>query len=318
MRSSLAVLFLAVCACGSDDAPGAVDRLELEPAAADVAVEIGATVDQAYAVIAVRGTTRTDVTAGCGLTVDPGFGTFAGGVLTVPARGGRATVTATCPDGVATGSLQVTVTGRVIAPGAPADAPAIFAGATATTDAVRTPLIEYPLDKAVSPRNIPPIEAQYTRAGNDLFHVALSSSFATIHIYTAEAESLLTEADWAAVAQTAAGEDLAFVVEGLLQADPAVKFTSSTTTVTMSTDTIDQTAIYWWSSNQEKILTQVFGQTDAPDDVKAECTSCHALSRSGNADRLQPVRQRELRPAGARLPQVQPDHARVGRDGQRE
>ena len=283
MRSSLAVLFLAVCACGSDDTNlGAVDRLELEPAAADVAVELGATVDQPYAVIAVRGTTRTDVTAGCGLTVDPGFGTFAGGVLTVPARGGRATVTATCPDGVATGSLQVTVTGRVIAPGAPADAPAIFAGATATTDAARTPLIEYPIAGAISPRNVPPVEAQWTTAGNDLFHLRLASRFLAVDVYTPSPEAMLPADAWRVITTTAAGDTLDFAVEALAQTAPTVKYVAPPVSITMSNDTIDETAIYWWASSSGAIMSQNFGATTPPTVVKDQCTSCHSMSRNGN------------------------------------
>jgi hypothetical protein len=282
------MLSFGVLACGTskggdgDAGPGTFESIVVDPASVTLDVPLGGTATQDYRVFGVTGSAQTEITAACSLGLDDaGFGSFAAATLSANPRGGKTTVLAACGTQTGTGELTINLRGDVIGPGAPANAAELFGNASAGTDAVRTPLIEYPLDKAVSPRNIPPIEAQYTRAGNDLFHVALSSSFATIHIYTAEAESLLTEADWAAVAQTAAGEDLAFVVEGLLQADPAVKFTSSTTTVTMSTDTIDQTAIYWWSSNQEKILTQVFGQTDAPDDVKAECTSCHALSRSG-------------------------------------
>jgi len=278
---------MSIAACGSrggngDDATGMYDSIELDPPFATLTVPLGGTVTQDYVVWGVSGDDKTDITAKCALDVqDRSFGEFADATITVVPHGGKTSVLAACGESQGTSQLIVNLTGSVIGPGAPGNAAQLFEAATATTDVAKTPAIEYPIDKAVSPRNIPPVEVQYTTAANDLFHVTLSSSFATIDIYTSAAEVLLSATDWAAVAQTAAGENLSFIVEGMLQADPTKKYVSTTTLVTMSTDTIDQTAIYWWASSQGSILTQNFGETDAPDVVKDRCTSCHSVSRSG-------------------------------------
>jgi hypothetical protein len=87
---------------------------------------------------------------------------------------------------------------------------------------------------------------------------------------------------WEAVAGSAAGENLLITVEGLLQSSPGVRFKSAPVTLTMSHDTIDKTAIYYWASSQGNLMTQVFGETTAPTAVKGDCTSCHSVSRSGS------------------------------------
>ena len=207
---------------------------------------------------------------------------MSGATVTVSGRGGKTDVIATCDTLSAAGVLVINLEGTVVAPGAPANAADLFDNATVTTDAARTPGIEYPLDKAVSPRNIPSVEVQYTAAGNDLFHVTMSSQFAMIHIYTPAREAMLSESEWATLANTAAGENLTFAVEGLAQAAPATKYVATPALVTMSTDTIDQSAIYWWASSQGSVMSQTFGEADAPDLVKDNCTSCHSVSRQGS------------------------------------
>jgi hypothetical protein len=279
-------LAVSVTGCGSrgngDDENATYDSIEIDPPFATLTVPLGGTATQDYVVWGVSGDDKRDITSQCALDVqDHAFGEFTAATITVNPHGGKTSVIAACLELQGSAALIVNLTGSVIGPGAPANAAQLFEDAVATTDAAKTPAIEYPLDKAVSPRNIPPIEVQYTTAANDLFHVTLTSSYATIHIYTPAAEALLGEVDWRAVAQTAAGENLSFVVEGLFQADPSKKYVSPPTLVTMSTDTIDQTAIYWWASSQGSIMTQVFGETDTPAVVKDSCTSCHSVSRSG-------------------------------------
>jgi hypothetical protein len=83
------------------------------------------------------------------------------------------------------------------------------------------------------------------------------------------------------VAPTAADDAIAITVEGLVKAQPAVKYQSAPVTLKMSHDTINNSAIYYWASSQGSLLSQTFGQTNAPSKVKADCTACHSLSRAG-------------------------------------
>lgn len=284
MRYLLLAVVLGACgsSSGGDDAEGDISRIEVEPAFADVTVLLGGSATQDYVVYGVTASGRRDITSTCALAIDGTFGTFTGATVTVGPRGGKTPITAAC--GTLTGEavLNINLTGEVIQPGAPTGAPGLFGNAMPGADAARTPLVEYPLDGAVSPRNMPPIEVQWTAAANDLFRVTLQSTFVTIDIYTTNIDTLLTEADWTNILESTAGDNLAITVEGLSQAAPGFRFKSSTTTVRIARDTIDRTAIYWWASSQGNIMSQTFGSLSAPSLVKDDCTSCHSVSRSGS------------------------------------
>jgi Tol biopolymer transport system component len=180
----------------------------------------------------------------------------------------------------AQGVLTVNLEGSlVVGPGTPPNAADIFGNATLTTDAARSPLIQYPIDKAVSPKNIPSIEFQWTAAGNDLFHVALRSSFAKVDVYTTAVEALMTTPDWESLVGSVAGENLAITVEGLAQAAPATKYASSLTSLVVTNDSIRRPSLR--ASSQGNIMSQTFGDPTPPALVKDQCTSCHSVSRNG-------------------------------------
>jgi hypothetical protein len=276
-------LVCALSACGSNggDDSGDYMSIEVEPAFATVTVPLGSTTTQDYKVYGVNPSGKTDITAKCTLGMDPDFGNFTAATATVLPRGGKTTITAACPDmQMGTAILGVNLVGDVVVPPAPSDAPGKFGSATVGTDAARTPVIEYPLERAVSPRNMPPIEAQWTTTGNDLFHITLTSSFVSINIYTTSPEAQLSDKDWENVLASSAGETLVYVVEGLAQATPDVKFVSSPRTIVIARDIIDKTAIYYWASSRGNIMEQTFGATTQTL-VKDGCTSCHTVNRSG-------------------------------------
>jgi len=281
-RGWLGALVLVFACGGSGDGPGDFTSIELDPPTASLTVPLGGSATQRYRVYGVDGSARTDITSSCTLEIDPSFGTAADATVTVLPRGGKTTVVATCGMQRGQALLAVNLIGRVvIGPNTPANAPDLFDLATPATDPARAPVIEYPLDRAVSPRNIPSVEVQWTPAGSDLFHVALSSTFAAIDVYTSEREAMLTPADWDALLGSVAGEDLGIVVEGLAQAAPTTKFASTRTAITVTHDNIDRTAIYYWASSQGNIMSQVFGDPAPPGLVKDDCTSCHSVSRNG-------------------------------------
>ncbi|MDQ3340324.1 MAG: hypothetical protein M4D80_34630 [Myxococcota bacterium] len=284
MRVLVGLLFV-VSGCGGNsggDDGLDFDHIEIEPSFANVTVELGKTVAQPYIVYGVNGSKKQDITARCGLDVDANFGSFTGPTLTIRAHGGKTTVDARCGTLAGQGVLTVNLEGSlVVGPNTPPNAADIFGNATLTTDAARSPLVEYPIDKAVSPKNIPSIEFQWTAAGNDLFHVALRSSFAKVDVYTTAVEALMTTPDWESLVGSVAGENLQITVEGLVQAASAAKYASSLTSLVVTNDNIDQTAIYYWASSQGNIMSQTFGDPTPPALVKDQCTSCHSVSRNG-------------------------------------
>ncbi len=270
---------LAACGGKGGDDSGDYDTIEIEPAFTTLTVPLGGTATQDYKVFGVTASGKTDITTDCALGMDADFGSFTNATATVLPRGGKTTITATCDTQSGTALLAVNLTGDVIVPPAPSDAPDTFGNATVGTDATRAPVIEYPLDHAVSPRNMPPIEAQWTAAGNDLFHITLTSTFVTINLYTTSPEVQMAEADWENVLASSAGETLTYTVEGLAQATPDQKFVSAPRTITVAKDIIDKTAIYYWASSKGNVMEQAFGAT-TQNLVKGGCTSCHTVNRT--------------------------------------
>jgi hypothetical protein len=262
------------------DAP--ITDVTVEPTSVSLDVPPGGTAQQAFTATGNLGGQIQDVTDLCSWSVDSAFGTMTGATLNAAPRGGTTQVNANCNGATGSATVELRLKGDVLGPGAPADAPTLFDSATPTVDPARTPALEYPIDGAVGPRNLPSIEAQYTTAGNDLFRVRFASTFVDVSFYTTAAEALLSSDDWISVTNSTVSSDLTFTVDGLLQAAPATKYESAPVKVRVSADVIDKSAIYWWASSTGELITQTFGETGAPTAIKADCTSCHSLSRSGS------------------------------------
>lgn len=287
MKRLVALLAVSLVGCASHHHGGGNDggvysSIRIAPDPLQLSIALGTTKTQAYQVFGTDSTGEHDITASCALSVDGQFGTFTGATLTAQPHGGKTMITGACGATSGTAELLINLTGIVTDPGAPANADQLFGAATAGTDPTRTPAIEYPIDQAVAPLNLPPIEAQWVTAGNDLFHLHLQSTFASIDAYTTNPQLTLAAGDWSAIAGTAAGDTLTITVEGLAQASPATKYASTPVAFHMSHDTIDTSAIYWWSSSVGSIMTQTFGQTTQPSPVIANCSGCHSLSRAGS------------------------------------
>lgn len=263
------------------DAPP-YDSVSVEPAQVSVTVALGSTTTRSYQAFATIKGQKTDITDQCGWSVaETTFGSFSGATLTIQDRGGATQVIASCSGVTGTSDLTVKLEGTIVDPNAPPNAEALFAAAQLGSDPARTPLIEYPLDGAVAPRNIPSVESQWTAAGNDLFHVSVASTHLAIDVYTTGLEAALSQSAWQSVTETVSGDAISYTVTGLSTAAPADMFASTPVVLNLSRDRIDDTAIYWWASSKGALLEQVFGETDAPGSVKGACTSCHSVSRQG-------------------------------------
>jgi Tol biopolymer transport system component len=267
---------------GDDGGNGVYTAVRISPDPVTLTVPLGGTATQAYIVLGTDDTGEHEITSKCALDVDTNFGSFTSATFNAVPHGGVTSVTATCNSTTGSASLTINLTGTAIVGNAPANSEQLFGGATVTVDGTRQPTIEYPIDQAVAPLNIPPIEVQYTKANNDLFHLNLTSTHAAIDVYTTDPQQTFSPGDWVALAGTAVGDHLKITVEGLTQAAPTMKYASAPATFNLSHDTIDTTAIYWWASSQGNLITQDFGKTTAPTVVKGECSACHSLSRAGS------------------------------------
>jgi WD40 repeat protein len=269
----------------ADAAPDgpAFHSVTVEPANATLQVPFGGTAKQSYAAYAVIGGHKTDITPKCGFSVgDSSLGGFEGSTFDAQPLGGTTEVVATCSGIAGTANLSITLTGSIVVTGAPPSSASLFSGATSTTSTTNTPQVQYPLQGSVAPLNIPPIDVQWTTANDDLFHVALSSKYVAVDIYTTGADATVPSAEWTAVAQSARGTSLQVVVEGLVTASPTVKYTSPPVTMSLSVQTLDNTAIYYWASSLGDLMTLTFGDLTPPTAVQGDCTACHSVSRAGS------------------------------------
>jgi len=281
----VAICVLApACATHHGDDDSSYTSIRIAPDPLTLTVPLGGTATQDYTVVGLDGSGEHDITTSCTLAVDTSFGDFNNThTFTAVPHGGTTSVVAACGMLNANAALTIDIVGSVtIGPNVPGNADQLFGAATPGSDVARTPAIEYPIDQAVAPLNLPPIEVQWTRAANDLFHITLVSSHAHIDVYSADPQATMDPASWSAIAGTAVGEALTITVEGLAQAAPATKYASTPVVLNLSHDTIDTSAIYWWASSQGSIMSQTFGAVGAPTQVKGNCSGCHSLSRAGS------------------------------------
>lgn len=262
------------------------NELAVEPATATLNVELttpaSAPPTQAYRAFANIEGQRTEITERCTFEVgNPDLATIIGSTLTAGARGGKSQVFAKCASSTASSELTIFVRGSVVIGDAPKDAKATFDGAAVTSDATRTSKLEYPLDGAVAAQNFPPVEAQWTTAGNDLFHLRVTSTYLTMDFYVNTPELTIPAEQWAKLMSSTTPQDLTFTVEALKIAEPAKKFASDPVKISVTVDRIEESAIYFWSASKQAMMTSTFGSLDLPTEVKGDCTACHSLSRSG-------------------------------------
>jgi hypothetical protein len=263
------------------DGPG-FHSVSLEPPSATLHIPFGGTAQQKYTAYAVIDGQKKDVTSMCEFdVVNPALGAFTGATFDAQPVGGSTQVAADCSGVTGMANLSVTLTGSIVVPGAASNSASLFSSAKTTTSSTNTPLVQYPLEGAVAPLNIPPIDVQWTTANDDLFHLALSSQYLDIDVYTTGADAALTADEWTAVTESAAGSSLQVVVEGLVLASPTVKYTSAPVTMSLSVQTLDNTAIYYWASSLGDLMTLTFGSLAPPTAVEGNCTACHSVSRSG-------------------------------------
>ncbi len=258
------------------------DAIVLEPAAASLTVEIGGQETQVFKVSGFFGGTKKDITGTCALSLgDPDFGSFTGAIAFVKDHPGQTAVTATCGAKTASGTLSVTVHGGTIDPTVPQGTPAVFAGAKTSNDPGAQPKVEYPLDGSVTPKNMPAPVAQWSTPLG-LHHLQVKGPNVVFDVYTSKKEASLPAEHWKMATQAAAGSALTFTVESLVDnTDPPSKVVSAPVSHLVSPDAIAGTTIYWWASSKGALVYQTFGNTGAPSTLKADCTSCHSLSRSG-------------------------------------
>jgi hypothetical protein len=273
------------------DAPSAV-TLRIDPMSSNVSVTLGTTPAPVtfHAYASTAGGPEQDVSTTAQWNVALGIATIDNGVATLTGNGGKTTVTATYMGVTASAPLTVMLTGDVFGTGTTTATATAFGSATADPTPTNAPSVEYPLDGVVLPRNLPPIDAQWTQgaADNITYRVHVQSAgILDVYFYSTTRDLVFPAAPWATVGVTLSDAPAQMSVDALsassvLRAGAPVGFT-------VSADPIDNTAIYVWQSSTGSFrVIDIIGGTEIalPNDSPAlaagqPCSGCHRISRDG-------------------------------------
>jgi len=266
--------------------------LRIDPTMESATVQLGVTPPPiAFHAYATVGTApETDVTGAVTWSVDSAFGSISNtGSLTLAGIGGTTNVSASYQGAMATSALTVKLTGDIYGAGTSAATKAMFMSAQPDPNAADAPAIEYPEDQAVLPANLPPIEAQWTLAGgNTTYRVHLTApNVLDVAFYTTARELLFPADTWGTLRSSVPDVTMTLVVDGLGATNLVAS--SAPRALTISADSIDQSAIYVWqsSSGSFRVLDLEKG-TDIPLPNNSPalaagqpCSGCHRVSRDG-------------------------------------
>jgi hypothetical protein len=234
---------------------------------------------------------ETDVTATATLTLDdPTLAAVTGpGTIGNATRGGTGTIYADAQGATATAALQVKLTGELVPAGFDPGVKGSFGTAPVDSTPANQPKIEYPLDGVIVPANVPPMQAQWTTAGDSkAYRVHLTApDVLDVFVYATTREVAADAAPWAKIVASAAGKTVDFVVEGV----GASLHRSDAVHVQVATDRIDDSAIYYWESSSGSMhvldvgagtnaTLPVTGSAYAPGSA-SQCVACHTVSRDG-------------------------------------
>ena len=226
---------------------------------------------------------------------EPTLATFTGASIGGATHGGKADISATVGGAVATGTLIAKLAGDLTPPGFDPTTKGKFDGATVDPTITNQPVIEYPLEGAIVPRNVPPMEVQWKKGGDSgTYRVRFTAADVLDVVAYGSAggglEAILDAAPWTTVMESAAGAKLQMIVEGLGVTGTSLH-RSTPVTITVARDRIDDSAIYYWESSSGSLhaldfaaakntVLPVTGSAVAPGSPSV-CVACHTVSRDG-------------------------------------
>lgn len=292
-------LAAATVACGGgDDGPTPTNGiLVITPSTAQLVVDNGVAASQAFTVTLVddQGTMR-DVTGQVMWAVsDPSFGGFIADTFTATgARAGKTIARASFGPVTGEAQIEVTVRGRRVTAGTPANAPDLFAGAT--DDTATAPALVYPADRVIVPGNLGDFEAHWTDGhGHDLYEARLEGDHVDLRVYTtggATGWAAFTPSEWDAAARSAT--QLTLGLRGLATANPATAGVAPNQIVTHGLEDVEGGLYYWAAESADAstpagIFRYDFGAVGRPAEefytrrqsADGRCVACHVLSRDG-------------------------------------
>ncbi|MHB1844404.1 MAG: hypothetical protein ACYCWW_06155 [Deltaproteobacteria bacterium] len=287
-------------ACGdaaagpADAGPGCQGTLAITPATATLQVASG-TPSSLQLQAVVSGCGAPQVVTASWISSRPDLasvGTTTGLVSAQGPRGGAVVVSAGYRGLVAVSQLTVVVTETVFS-GAPPSAPQAF-GQPPTLGSTSSPAFLYPNDQVVIPVNLQPLDFQWRPgAGNGLYRVTLSGSYATLVGYVSPASPTQPAwqpdpVSWANFAESNVGQKVTLDLAGSSGASGAPVYGATEQTLTLAASRFAGT-IYYWAISAGQVLRLSAGSQSpvafytpplSPSGSN-HCIACHTVSRDG-------------------------------------
>jgi hypothetical protein len=271
---------------GVVEIPG-LGALRIEPPSARVVVDGVSPAGATFRAIGSFKDGDRDVSELVLWSLDRPLGTIDRGEFVAGGVGGETLVRAATASIAASAQLSVAIDRAVIGPGASADAAARFPADTSGDLAGTDPLIVYPSDGTLFPRNIDRILHQWRAdPALDLFEVRFDSDLLRLRYYTGE-RTLLLEGDLRpAIIETNAGRSVTVTVRALSTTSTAAVRRSDPISIAFSESEV-LGVLYYWSTGAQGILRAAIDAPIAekfftdPSAGDTTCVSCHTVSRDG-------------------------------------
>lgn len=248
------------------------------------------------ATVRLRDGTSRPLTTGVRFTVDDTtFGAIdeSTGEFVATGVGGRATVRAATVDGTsltAMTTVTVNATRRVLGEGVTEADRARLDAMTATDGSDQSPVVDYPLEAAVMPRNVAAPSVMFTRrhsapTATDLYVVRLSRTHATLEVILRAASGFRFEwtppaAFWSLLAQS----DLGDPIEVRVTVASGSRYLRSPPRRFRTVDGVIAGSVYYWSPPRMRLTRLDVDTTRRVDFLPnpgSGCIGCHAVSRDG-------------------------------------
>lgn len=278
--------------------------LSIEPAAVELLIVNDTAANQSYtAKLTFPDGYTEDVTDETTFSIDAAYGVFAGPTVSV-VTGGKTTAYGQRGDKVGAGSITARVESTRVDPSLDPTTPDLFTG---PEDPARAPLVIYPADDVVMPRNLGDFEAHWVdSSGNNVFELSLVSEFANIKVYlpggngNAAAGPMATFAAFTAkewMSAVGVQPNVQYRVRGVSTTAPGPVGAGPVHTVQLTNETLEGGIYYWAAASTngpdgiyrhdmtkpgqpaEEFFTR--NQTPLAANGQHRCVACHVLSRDG-------------------------------------
>lgn len=154
------------------------------------------------------------------------------------------------------------------------------------TDPASEPVLVYPSDETRVPVNASLLRFAWTPGASDLFALDFIGPNTSVRVLTRGTSFTPTAEEWAWIAESNRGAEVAWVARGLDAQNPSESWRSSS--AALSFGSALGGTIYYWSTGSRGLMRARFEQpspvrffTDPSGDAAATCTGCHTVSRDG-------------------------------------